>query len=202
MESKKKAYANKKPLHQRPLGDFYETPYSLVWRLLDTGEVSGCPGVVDPCAGRGAIVDALDNDPRFKGKIVGFDLYSRMFIEKDIYDIEPDSFDIVVTNFPFTEWDAMVRKSLEIAPKVITIGRVNYFGTHDRNVTGFWNHLTNVYVFDRMIDYRTPSRTDGLFHVGALVTGWFVFERDVMGPPILEVIDVQEYAKLGAFKET
>ena len=90
-------------------------------------------------------------------------------------------------------------KALQIE-KFAYIGRMNYFGTHARNVNGLFNECKKVYVFDRMIDYRTPYREDGLFHLGALVTAWFVWERGFIGKPTIEQIDMQKYAKLGSYE--
>ena len=87
--------------------------------------------------------------------------------------------------------------------RVCMLGRTDCFGAHGRNVSGVWDHLEKVYIFDRRIDYRTPLRNDGMFYVGAMVTAWFIWniERPVGLPWETEVIDVQKYAKLGAFKE-
>jgi hypothetical protein len=198
--SKGKAYAARKAKEARPQGDFYSTPKSLTRELAKIGELDGYNDILDPCAGEGAIVDVLHEVTG--ARIHASDLYTEYGNLRDIYDYEENSYDLVVTNFPFSEWDSMLRKALEIAPKVITIGRLNYFGTHQRNVSGLWSDLTDVYVFDRMVDYRTPMRLDGLFHVGALVTGWFVFQRETSGvSPQINLIDVQKYATLGAYKE-
>ena len=196
MNKKGKTYVSKKPLELRPQGDFYETPKSLTWELIKQGEIAKTDSIVDPCQGERAIVGTLIEEGF--SQVHGSDLFVGKD-NRDIYSYEQDSYDVVVTNFPFSEWDQMVWKSLEIAPKVITIGRVNYFGTHKRNVEGLWDHLIRVYIFDRMVDYRTPYREDGSFHVGALVTGWFVFERRKRTAPTLHVVDVQRYAKLGAY---
>jgi len=33
-----KAYANRKPINERPEADFYSTPFSLTWELLKLNE--------------------------------------------------------------------------------------------------------------------------------------------------------------------
>jgi hypothetical protein len=196
-----KAYMNKKKVEDHPIGDFYETPKSLVWKLIDTGELSGHYRIVEPCAGNGSIVDALMEDKRTEHiDIYAFDLFTGYESSFDIFDYNISE-DLIVTNFPFNQWDAMVEHSLTFAKKVCTIGRVNYFGTHNRNKKELWKHLHNVWIFDRMIDYRGEIDPTGQFHVGGLVTAWFVFEVDYEGPIIANILDVQEYATLGAVKE-
>lgn len=187
----------------RPEGDFYETPYSLVWSLADcTDELDDVETAYDPCAGSGAIVDAS----AVRGiTVTGEDWYysgkGRWPNPVNFYDYNKHT-ELILTNFPFSEWDNMVRTGLRVADKVITIGRVNYFGTHARNASGLWKHLKAVYVFDRMIDYRADPHPDGLFYVGALVTGWFIFEKKEQVQTNLHVLDVQKYAKLGAYTIT
>jgi len=195
-----KAYANRLPQKERPVGDFYPTAKSLTWELLKTGEVDTNSHIIDPCAGDGAVVEAIkEKHPEMQ--IDASDWYTDYGDRANIYDLR-GHWDAVVTNFPFSEWDKMVKKSLSIADKVITIGRLNYFGSVGRYETGLWDKLKKVYVFNRMVDYRGPVHPEGLFHVGALVTGWFVFDNhhDKLQGTTMEVLDVQKYAKLGAYK--
>jgi hypothetical protein len=195
-----KAYANRKEEKERPKGDFYETPYSLLWALYDqTNELKEEQSAYDPCAGNGALIEAgkkidlkIDGDDWFYGTQIGKQ-------NRNFYDFKGFR-SLIVTNFPFSEWDKMVWKGLSVSKRLITIGRVNYFGTHSRNENGLWKYLSDVYVFDRMTDYRAPIHPEGLFHVGALVTGWFVFDSTQKTDNTrLRVLDVQKYAKLGAF---
>ena len=80
------------------------------------------------------------------------------------------------------------------------IGRLNYFGTCSRYQSGIWKNLKAIYCFNRYVDYRTPSRTDGLFCVGGMATAWFLWDKNYVGDPIIKILDVQRYAKLGNYK--
>ncbi len=71
---------------------------------------------------------------------------------------------------------------------------MNYFGTTTRLSKGLWEGLKSVYWY---VDYRTPEREDGLFHVGAMSTAWFVWEKGFSSPPTIHFLRVQKYAKLG-----
>lgn len=42
---------------------------------------------------------------------------------------------------------------------------------------------------------------DGLFHVGAMATGWYLWDMTYTGDPTIHVVDVQKYAKLGGYKD-
>ena len=187
-----KAYANKKSKEHQPVGNFYPTPRSLIWvvKSVICNEFSLVDDILEPCSGGGAISGELkklgytviEND-LFVG---GVDYLENKFIQKQ-----------VITNPPFSQWNDFVEKAKREADKIMLIGRLNYFGTNSRFKSGIWNELKAVYCFDRYVDYRTPEREDGMFHVGAMATGWFIWERGFTSTPALHFLSVQEYATLG-----
>ena len=190
---KGKSYAARKESKHRPVGDLYDTPKSLIWELL---EIETFHDILEPAAGNLAIVEALDE------KLSGNDLivYGDLSTGEDFYDMKEWPGDIL-TNPPFSEWDKFVNHAKKIAyGRVCMLGRANYFGTYDRSQSTIWDGLRYVYFLNRMADYRTPRRTDGMFHVGAMVTGWFIWEKWYRGDPAIRQLDVQKYATLGAFK--
>lgn len=194
---KGKAYANRKKEKDRPLGDFYSTPKSLIWEAshIIEGFFSKESPVLEPCFGEGAISQEIEK--------LGFDYVITNDLYKGGVDYLSKSFDHkqVITNPPFSMWDEFVEKAKQEAQKVIMIGRLNYFGTSARSRNGIWDHLKEVHCFNRYVDFRTPYREDGLFHVGAMATAWFVWDMDYTGSPKIEILDVQPYAKLGTYKE-
>ena len=80
------------------------------------------------------------------------------------------------------------------------IGRLNYLGTQSRLNKWIWNNLKMILPFSRYVDYQTPYRDDGFFHVGAMATAWFLWDMDYYGKPTVEFIDVNKYAKLGNYR--
>jgi hypothetical protein len=190
-----KAYANKKPKEDRPEGDFYETPRSLVWVAEDKirSEFPMSERILEPCYGSGAISHELKTfgysvteSDLFRG---GVDYLEHSFSER-----------YVITNPPFSIWDDFIHKAKRESVKVLAIGRLNYLGTNSRLNSGIWDNLKSIYCFNRYIDYRTKPRTDGLFNVGAMATAWFLWDSDFTGSPTLHFLDVQKYAKLGNCK--
>lgn len=107
----------------------------------------------------------------------------------------------IITNPPFSLWDEFVLKAKSHCKKFMFIGRLNYFGTFGRYEKGLWDNLKWILPFNRYIDYRTPYREDALFHVGSQATAWFLWDIEYEGYPMTQVLDVQKYAKLGAYKE-
>lgn len=161
-----KAYANRSGCRE---GDFYPTPKSLVWVIEDILRAEIPPGtsVLEPCAGEGAISDELI---KMGYRVTTNDLYQGGYD----YLTAACEATVIVTNPPFSKWDDFVVKAKKEAQKVMMIGRLNYFGTMARSRSGIWDTLKAVYCFNRYVDYRTPQREDGHFHVGAMATAWFL----------------------------
>lgn len=72
------------------------------------------------------------------------------------------------------------------------IGRLNLLGAHQRNINGFWNELSDIYVFDRQIAYDQPAREDEKAPAGMLVSGWFIWTKGYKEYPKLHIIDIQD----------
>jgi len=191
-----KAYANRKIKSERPESDFYQTPYSLTWKLIELNLIPKEKGIVEPACGEGAIVKPL--------KEAGYTVVSIDLI-RDNYNFLFDTIPIeyLVTNPPFSLWDEFVVHAQELVrKKFIFLGKTNFFGAYQRNERGIWNYLDHVYVFNRQVDYRSPIREDGLFHVGNLITGWFVWdmEKENNGEWKTSILDINPWAKLGQIK--
>jgi hypothetical protein len=195
-----KAYASKKSEKERPESDFYSTPVSLTWELLKLPIIKNINTVLEPACGGNAISDELIKADKI---VVSTDIRTGTdFLNTNKFDI---NFDAVITNPPFSLFDKFVTHAKEVAPIVIMIAKTNFFGAYQRNVNGIWHDLSHVYIFNRQVDYRSPYRDDGLFHVGNLITGWFVWQKewsDTHGEVWeTSIIDVQKYATLGQIKE-
>lgn len=193
-----KAYAHRRA--NGPIGDFFSTPKSLVWvaEQIIVEEFTRESEILEPCSGLSAISEELTN--------LGYSI-----VENDLHLMDAGvdyltaehliTYRQLITNPPFSLWNRFVARAKSHTDKLMVIGRMNYLGTHSRQATGIWTHLKAIYVFDRYVDYRTPYRTDGKFHVGALCTGWFLFDMAYNSLPTISVLDVQEFASLGAFRE-
>jgi len=189
-----KAYANRKPVGKRPEADFYSTPYSLTWKLLEQNEFDKNNIVYEPSCGSGAITSQLRKN--------GFTVY-----EDDIRVTNKDflycssHYPYIITNPPFSLFDDFVIKAKECSDKFAFIFKTNFFGAHSRLKKEIWRNLKSVYIFDRQVDYRTPLRDDGLLNVGNLITGWAIWDKQWnKNYWNTQVISIQEYCKLGGIK--
>lgn len=199
-----KAYANRKPVNERPESDFYPTPGFLTEALLKSYEFTDyiealkrhCnrdkrqPCILEPACGDGAITKVLQKHLGFCD-IISHDIRTDGV---DFLTYTPErKIDMVITNPPFSLFDEFVKKAKEIAPVVIFIGKVNFFGAYNRHRDGVWDNLRDVMVFNRQVDYRTGSRDDGKFHCGNLVTGWFIWHKCWTAPYwSTQIMDVQD----------
>jgi hypothetical protein len=190
-----KNYANRKPVSERPESDFYSTPISLVWELSKLDILEGDIPIYEPADGNGAITDTLCN--------LGYSCHG-----DDIRTTGKDflqctqHYPVIASNPPFSLFDEFVLKAKEVSNHIIFIAKTNFFGAYKRQKMDVWDNLKSVHIFNRQVDYRTPTRDDGLFHVGNLITGWFEWDSS-WDKPYWEtsVLDVNKYARLGQFKE-
>ena len=187
---------NKK--EKRPKNDFYCTPFSLTWLLADKYDLShiwepacGKGSIVNPLKKMGVVVEASDIDPKF----------DPLGISRQFFEFTEKLSDTIISNPPFSLWDLFIfqAKMLDVK-RIIYIGKTDYFSADGRSKSGIWNNLRHVNIFNRKVDYQTPYREDGLFCVGAMTSAWFVWDKGYTGKPTIDIMNVQPYAKLGAFK--
>ena len=220
MKNKGKNYANRKPESERPEGDFYPTPSCMVKELLKNKFVGfelADVRILDPCCGKYAIGNVLRNAgynniierDLMYGQNFLYDSYPGMrifpdynFIDKKKQkDYEPkvyqDNIDVIVMNPPFKEFNGFVEKAKDIADRVYCIGKMNFFGAHDRNVNGLWEHLEWVLPFDRQIAFDKPETPYGKVECGMIVSCWMIWNKKYDGFPKIKVLDMQKYIKRG-----
>lgn len=199
-----KAYTNRKPVSERPESDFYPTPGFLVEKLLKSCEFTDYidtlkyiyysntrkPCILEPACGDGAITKVLQKHLDFCD-IISHDIRTDGV---DFLTYKPEKrIDIIITNPPFSLFDDFVKKAKEIAPVVVFIGKMNFFGAYNRHRDGVWSNLRDVMIFNRQVDYRTESREDGKFRCGNLVTGWFIWHKYWTAPYwSTQIMDVQD----------
>lgn len=195
---KGKNYANRKPEFERPLNDFYPTPSCMVDELINSqlsvfNSTVENKIILDPCCGKYAIGNVLRKR--------GFSDFNEI-IEKDIIygnDFLQEKYknpiDLIIMNPPFKLFDKFVKKSKEISEIVCCIGKLNFFGAHNRNVEKLWSNLEYVLPFDRQIAFDKPETSDGKVECGMMITGWFIWNKNYNGLPQIRVIDMQKYIK-------
>ena len=192
-----KAYANRKKEEDRPDNDFYQTPKCMTWELLNTHLIQEQYPVTDksqisilePCCGKYAITN--ESIKYGYTNIVSRDLiYGNDFLKDDL---TKERYDCIIMNPPFKLFDSFVNTAKEISPYICSIGKLNYFGSHSRNINGLWEHLEWVLPFDRQIAFDKPFREDGKVECGMMISGWFIWNKFYEGLPKIKVLDMQKY---------
>jgi hypothetical protein len=194
-----KAYAHKSGNRQ---GDMYHTPKSLIWVSKDIIRKEFTEeAILEPCCGSGAISEELE---KYGYSVLKNDLYTHDGVNmctnfnylNQMWTFEK----YIITNPPFTLWDEFVMKAKTHCEKFMFIGRLNYQSTQGRYNKCLWKNLKGVYPFTRYIDYQTPYRIDGKFHVGAMATAWFLWDMNYEGDTWEQkILDVSGYGTLGQY---
>ena len=190
-----KAYANRRPVAERPESDFYRTPEGLVYELLASGLEFPTMQVYEPMAGDGSITSVLTE--------AGFDVQC-----DDIRTTKRDFLcfagrvPYIITNPAFSIFSETVAKCRECTDLgFVLLGKLNFFAAHSRTLDGTWKNLRHIYAFDRQVDYRTPPGQDGHFCVGNLATAWMVWDQNWHENYwTMSVLDVQKWATLGSYE--
>ena len=204
---KGKNYANRKSESERPLNDFYPTPSCMVKALIESDFFPKDKNIkiFDPCCGKYAIGNVL-RQYEFKniierdlmyGQNFLYDCYNSVNLFPKYHFIDYKKCKDYEIKVYHENIDAIVMNPLEkaknIADKVYCIGKMNFFGAHDRNINELWEHLEWVLPFDRQIAFDKPETRDGKVECGMMITGWFIWDKKYNGFPMINVLDMQKY---------
>lgn len=187
---KGKSYAARKPKDKRPSGDFYQTPYSFIKILIDTGEINFKKSLGDFSCGAGAIEQAL-YDNKYPHVIYASDIADgRNYLTSPTI---PRVYQ-TVQNPPFSLWDKFILRAKEITErKIIYLGKVSFFASHKRTKVNLWKNLKAIYVFDRQANLDNPLRDDGKFYAGMACYAWFVWDLKYKKTPQIISVDCDNY---------
>ncbi len=189
---KGKNFSSRKPESQRPLNDFYPTPSCMIKELIESGffPEPKDADILDPCCGKYAIGKVLKNygyqNIREKDLMYGQDFLA---------DYTDNTYDVVIMNPPFKKFNQFVEKAKRISDKVYCIGKLNFFGAHERNLNHLWKNLEWVLPFDRQIAFDKAETPDGKVECGMMVSGWFICNKNYKGFPKIKILDMQKYIR-------
>lgn len=175
--------------------DFYQTPEEDVKKFLRTsGLVPNAGLVLEPAAGDGNIVRCL-KELRPEAKIVAGDIAQREFELDYVADFLTQPFkkevDCIITNPPFTHALEFIVKSLEICKgDVIMLLKVAFVAGQKRRALFERGHLKSIYVSSSRINCYMPgvatSSTGRRTNSATLDMGWYVFNRNYKGEPVIK----------------
>ena len=165
---------------KRRKSDFYETPYSLTWLLLEKEKIEG--SILEPACGNGAI-----------SKIVGGTAYD---IEKNFL-IENRKYDTIITNPPYSIVYEFILKAKQVAnKKIVFLLPLSYLHGKKR-FDNIWTDkdfpLARIYVFTRYPMLGEHLREDGKHNTGMMVYAWYIWEKGYKDEPKIKWLDNNQY---------
>ena len=175
--------------------DFYQTPEQDVKKFLTgSGLVPNVGLVLEPAAGDGNIVRCVE-ELRPNAKIVAGDITQREFELDYVADFLTQPFkkevDCIVTNPPFTHAEAFIRKGLEICNgDVIMLLKLPFLASQSRKDLYDMGHLRELWVSRSRINCYMPgvatSSTGRRTNSSTMNMGWYVFNRNYKGEPVIK----------------
>jgi len=168
-------------LGQRKKSDFYQTPYSMTWQLLEREMFAGT--ILEPACGDMAISKWLNNPTNYD-------------IEVDFLK-EKKNYDNVITNPPFSLSFEFITKAKEVARnKIALLLPLSYLHGKKRFDNIYQDKtfpLARIYVFTRYPMLGDDLREDGFYRTGMMVYAWFIWDKEWSGEPAIRWIDNNKY---------
>lgn len=159
---------------QRNKSDFYQTPPSMVEKLLEIEYFDKSKNILEPCEGGGAISNILLK----KGHTVeACDILTGSdFLKENRYN------PYIITNPPYSLAKEFILHSIDVVEiKFAMLLPLSYLHGKDRYETFFKNPtvypLVRVHVFTRCPMLTETIREDGKYNTGMQIYAWFIWEK-------------------------
>lgn len=175
------AAGNKQHAHSERGDDLYETPPIAVRALRDA--VSLPPVIWEPACGPGAIVREL----RAVGhEVIATDLRDYGLEDSrggvDFLQCQSAIAPCIVTNPPFKDAEAFVKKARELCPLVIMLLRLAFLESERRRPILDHGDLSKVLVFRKRLPMMHRDGWEGPRASSAMAFAWLVWDRNHSGP--------------------
>ena len=175
--------------------DFYATPPPAIAALLTTEPLS--PGSLWDCAaGNGGIVRPL----RESGySVVASDIVERAFklnFVRDFLHVQeaPAGVATIVSNPPYRLAEQFVSHAFGLVPHVILLLRLAFLESERRSAILDNGQLARVHVFKRRLPMMHRDGWNGPRASSAIPFAWFCWDRDHIGPAIIDRISWRDDA--------
>ena len=198
LEKKGKNFSANNSSGKRKDSDFYETPFSLTQLLLDKLDLEELKNktILEPCFGKGAILDVLGRNGFDKDKVYCYDINASYLPEKKDFLEEIGHYDVILTNPPFSKAFEFIKKAKEVSDSFFFLLPLSYLHGKKRydeiySDRGF--PLKKVFIFTRYPMLGERLREDGKFHTGMMVYAWFWWEKNYLGESTIDWLDNNEF---------
>jgi hypothetical protein len=167
--------------------DLYETPCQATVALLRAEKL---PRVIwEPAAGHNAIVDVLRKAGHFviASDLIdyGYDEYVWDFLDQYM---APTGTEAIITNPPFREAEAFVKRALDLCPRVVMLLRLAFLESERRTSLLENAGLARVHVFRNRLPMMHRAGWKGPKASSSVAFAWFVWDRRHKGPTTISRI--------------
>ena len=170
-------------------GDLFQTPYSMVWQLLEKEKFDKKYIIHEPCCGKMAIVDALKQ----RGyKVTYSDLF---YHDNNNFLIDKKERDYIITNPPYgINVDYFIYHAKKVTRyKFAMLLRTNWLSGYGRFKNNIYSGFKNIYIFTRMADLRAPIKENGKYPTAMIVYAWMIWHKGYKGKITIDWINNQKY---------
>jgi hypothetical protein len=178
--------------------DLYETPTCATEALLRAEQLPHT--IFEAAAGRGAIVKVL----RDRGHaVIASDIIQRDFPLHFVADFltrtqAPAGCECILTNPPFGIINEFIAHALDLAPRVIMLAPLSLMASARRAEIMERRGLARIHVFAERLPFMHRADWTGPKASNAINHAWFVWDRDHVGPIILDRISIHPTTPNGA----
>jgi hypothetical protein len=149
--------------------DFYETPYSMTWQLLEKESYIHNRKILEPACGGGAIAKWLGDNVTSRDKTLGDDF---------LLSNDDAKYDWIVTNPPYKIAHPFIQKTLLMnVDRIAMLLPLSYLHGQKRYTDKIFAKLDRVYVFTRYPMLGDPLRDDGKYRTGMQVYAWYIWDK-------------------------
>jgi transcriptional regulator with XRE-family HTH domain len=173
----------------RAIADYYATPAPIARLLLDHENFEG--SILEPCVGEARVLEIVLRERGYVD-LHFFDLMGAGHERRDFFDIT-ESYDAIVTNPPFNRHVDFVLHAKKIATKKIALLLPLNYITGKQRHSEIWDDdqfpLARVLIMNRGVNFLTDDPFAERVMSSQLYCGWFIFDRDHVGPPTMTWVD-------------
>lgn len=116
-----KAYANRKPIEERPESDFYGTPRSVIWEMIDKGIFDDSKNILDPCCGDKIFEQELSNKGLY---VTSKDIQTGNDFLEEKYEF--GEFDTVASNPPLVYLILLYSKQKKLPLRLYSLEKLTF----------------------------------------------------------------------------
>lgn len=171
--------------------DYYATPPQDTQLFLDTFDIRKYRKILEPSCGEGHMSEVIKRNMSDTSTLISRDLVERGYEGsqvKDFLKTTNETYDLVMTNPPFSHALEFIKKGLELSDVVVVLAKIQLLEGKARSAEMQHLGLKEIYGHvERCNCWRNGlelnPRTNKPWS-GAMFMAWFVFDRNYTSKPV------------------